>query len=256
MIIATEVTAEEALYFLNKTKATYILVDGSTFDIASKIKDYAQKQDGQNLNLIPITRAELESSPCSPALEINEELTFSPTLGCLVLFTSGTTGLPKGVVLPRQLFDFTANQQPPAILYLASCPVHWIGGTGLIDSVLTGEKLHIMKNGPTPSRFWEVLREGKVTEMSVSPTLLRELMEYYIENIGDLSTEERERYINGAKTLQRVYTSGSMLNPSTRQFFANLTNMPITNAYGITEMGGGITATPAGSIFEEVRLWL
>ncbi|PQE06802.1 acyl- synthetase protein [Rutstroemia sp. NJR-2017a BBW] len=108
-----------------------------------------------------------------------------------------------------------------------------------------------MKNGPTPSRLWEVLREDKVTEMSVSPTLLRQLMEYYNENIGDLPTEERERYINGAKTLQRVYTSGSMLNPSTRQFFANLTNMPITNAYGITEMGGGITATPAGSIFEE-----
>lgn len=232
------------------------MAEASTFDNVNAIRDYAQDQAGQKLNLIPISRAELESSPCSSELEINEELNFSPTLGCIILFTSGTTGLPKGVVLPRQLFYFTADQASPAILYLASCPVHWVGGTGLIDSVLTGEKLHIMKSGSGPSRFWEVLREGKVTEMSVSPTLLRELMEYYNENIGDLPSEDRDRYINGAKNLERVYTSGSMLNPSTQQFFADLTNMPITNAYGITEMGGGITATPADSVFEEVRVWL
>lgn len=230
--------------------------DASTVDNAIAIRDYAQNQAGQKLNLIPITRAELESSPCFPELEINEELNFSPTLGCLVLFTSGTTGLPKGVVLPRQMFYFSADPTTPAILYLSSCPVHWVGGTGLLDSVLNGEKLHIMKSGSGPSRIWEVLREGKITEMSVSPTLLRELMEYYIENIGDLPSEDRDKYINGAKSLQRVYTSGSMLNPSTRQFFTNLTNMAITNAYGITEMGGGLTATPAGSVFEEVRVWL
>ncbi|THC90660.1 hypothetical protein EYZ11_009885 [Aspergillus tanneri] len=130
-------------------------------------------------------------------------------MGCLVLFTSGTTGPPKGVVLPRRTF------------YLK------------------------------PDRFWEILREGKITEMSVSPTLLRELKAYYIENISELPAEDRDKYINGARSLQAVYTSGSTLHPSTQQFFADLTGMPIINAFGITEMGGGLMLTPSGSAFVE-----
>ncbi|OBT82483.1 hypothetical protein VE02_08156 [Pseudogymnoascus sp. 03VT05] len=250
--LATGLTPEEALYYLNKTKATYILVEASTFDKAITVRDYFQNEAGQELNLIPITRAKLESNPCFPGLEINEELNLSPTIGCLVLFTSGTTGLPKGVLLPRQLFYSTGDEAPPPeALYLASCPVHWVGGTGLIECILSGVRLHTMKSEPRPSRFWEDLREGKVTEMSVSPTLLRELMEYCNENITDLPSEDRDKYINGTKNLQRVYTSGSVLNPSTRQLFKNLTNVPITNAYGITEMGGGVTITPDSSALEE-----
>lgn len=219
------------------------------------IRDYSQAQAGQKLDLIPITRATGEASLCPPKLEINEELKFSPTRGCLVLFTSGTTALPKGVVLPRKLFYFEGQTSPQEVLYLASTPSHWIGGTGVLDSVLTGERLHMMKNGSVPAMFWDVLREGKVTDMSMSPTLLRELLEYYNEKICDLAPDERDKYISGAQKLQTVFSSGSVLSPSTRRFFTDVVNVPIRNGYGLTEMGGGVTVTPAGSALEEVSIW-
>ena len=223
--------------------------------MATTFTTHAQNE-GQAVTLIPITRADPATATVSKAteLKINQNLTFPEAAGCLILFTSGTTGPPKGVVLPLKMFHL-GQDTPPATLYLASCPPHWVGGTGLIDSVLIGESLHMLKSEAPPARFWEVLKEGRVTEMAISPTLLRRLMEYYQENISHLTSEQRNIYIDGARKLERVIVSGSMLNPSTRRFFADLTGMPIINGYGITEMGGGVIINPPGSTYEQVCAW-
>lgn len=253
-IIATGLSAEEASFFLKKTKATCILAESNTLDMAVKFRDHAQNQNSQMLNLIHLSRTQPESNTNPITWEIDKGLTFSPASGCLVLFTSGTTGLPKGVFLPRQMFHFTEAPPSQEVVYLASCPVHWVGGTGLIDSVLNGENLHMMKAESEPADFWEILRRGKITDMSVSPTLLRRLVEYYHNSIGHLSSEDREAYVNGSRSLKSVFTSGSMLNPSTAQLFTDLTGTVIRNGYGITEMGGGVMATPEGSPISEVRI--
>lgn len=243
---------EEASYFLKKTKVTYLLTEASILDKAAAFRDHIHTQPDQILILIQLSREETEPDSGPIDWEIDENLAYSPTDGCLVLFTSGTTGLPKGVLLPRKMFHFTDAPPSQEVVYLASCPVHWVGGTGLIDSVLVGENLHMMKNGSEPRDFWEILRGGKITDMSVSPTLLRKLVEYYDDEIRYLPEREREIYVNGSKSLKLVFTSGSMLNPSLAQRFNDLTGTHVRNGYGITEMGGGVMATPEGSVVSEV----
>ncbi|KAL6695373.1 acyl-CoA synthetase-like protein [Trichoderma pleuroticola] len=249
--LSTGLSAEEASFFLKKTKATCILAELNTLDMALTFIDHAQNENSQTLNLIQLSRAQPESKTNPIGWEIDRGLTFSPTSGCIVLFTSGTTGLPKGVLLPRQMFHFTEAPPPQEVVYLASCPSHWVGGTGLIDSVLNGENLHMMKAESEPADFWAILRGGKITDMSVSPTLLRRLVEYYHNSIRHLPSEDREAYVCGSRSLKSLFTSGSMLNPSTAQLFTDLTGTVIRNGYGITEMGGGVMATPEGSAISE-----
>ncbi|KAE8421001.1 hypothetical protein BDV36DRAFT_292677 [Aspergillus pseudocaelatus] len=247
--LSTSLIPEEVLYLLNKTNANFILIDEGCSELGLKVKDHARDLANQQLTIHPVTRA--RPGPC-PKLEIDEQLTFPPKTGCLALFTSGTTSSPKAVLLPRELFHSLQDPLDLDGLYLSTSSVHWIGGsTGLLDSVLCGQRLHIVKGECGAAKRWELLKAGTITELSVSPTTLREMRDYYNENISCLAPEDRDEYINGARKLEVLFSSGSPLSPSTRQFFVDLANTPIMNGYGITEMGGGVIITPADSEFTE-----
>lgn len=78
-------------------------------------------------------------------------------------------------------------------------------------------------------------------------------MEYYKEHISILPPHDRDAYIDGARSLETVYTSGCVLDSCTRDFFRNLTNMPLVNGYGITEMGGGVMTASVDANYVDVR---
>lgn len=252
-LLATGALPEEALYFLNTANASYLLTEPNTVDRAATIKDYAVHTAGQNLHMIPIERAEA-GSVSSTQIEIDEDMIFDPKLPCLIIFTSGTTGRPKGVVIPRKAFFFRM-QADPNELFLAYRPVHWMGGaSGLLVRLLTGSRVYLLKRRPEPADFWEILKEGRVTGTSLPPALFKELEDYYLTNIRHLPPKEHDKYVSGAAKLRVATNSGSTLNPSTAQFWKNLTNMKIRNVYASTEIGGAALMAPIDSEYVDVRI--
>ena len=244
---------EEALYFLNKTNATYLLTEPNTNERATVTCTQIQSMTKQQIHIIPIQTGLLGLNKI-PEMEIGEDLQLDPTLPCFVIFTSGTTGKPKGVVLPRQRFYFQ-GQLDSNDLYLAYRPVHWIGGAmPLFTTVLQGGRFYSMKRpkGALAAELWKIFKKCCINVVSLSPALSKELQEYYIMHIRNLPLEEHERYLAGISKLRMVINSGSALNLSTAQFWRELVDLPIRNAYAATELGGAAIMTPQNTHYVDV----
>jgi malonyl-CoA/methylmalonyl-CoA synthetase len=244
---------EEALYFLNKTNASYLLVEPNTTERAVSAKRHAEQGASQKIDIIPIRSGGLGSGQ-AVEMEIDEDIEIPASSPCLIVFTSGTTGKPKGVVLPRKRFYF-CNQLDPDDLYLAYRAVHWIGGAvPLFTTVLQGGRLYSMKRPvcALAVEMWEIFKQGRINVVSLAPALYNALQKHYLSHIRHLPKEEHDLYLDGVSKFRLVMNSGSALDPSTAQFWRELANLPIRNAYAATELGGAAMMTPPGCQYIDV----
>jgi long-chain acyl-CoA synthetase len=125
---------------------------------------------------------------------------------CLIVYTSGTTGNPKGVVLVQQnLFadgadiaawhGMTAESHVMCVL-----PVHHVNGTVVthVAPFIVGATV-VLNRKFSASHFWEIVRQENVNIVSVVPTLLAFLLE--VENDQRPATSDQLHFICGAGPL-------------------------------------------------------
>jgi acyl-CoA synthetase (AMP-forming)/AMP-acid ligase II len=108
------------------------------------------------------------------ALEPVEPTPDDPDPGSLVLFTSGTTGVPKRA--QRRLHARAgAAPEPDAVWLLAYAPQRWAGVSVLVHVVSTGAQLAVPKSFESDELIDAAAREG-VTHMSLTPSLFRKML--------------------------------------------------------------------------------
>ena len=140
-------------------------------------------------------------------------------------FTSGSTGVPKGVLhTHRSMIQYlraysTASGWPENGVYQTSANLFHLSGFSALISLCLGNKLVLMDHFQM-EEFLQAMKEEKVTRVSVVPTLLTKMLED-----GRLSSFRTERL---------VY-AGSAMAPS--QIQRALEHLPCTleMAYGSTE---------------------
>ncbi|OQD90728.1 hypothetical protein PENANT_c001G00242 [Penicillium antarcticum] len=233
--LSTKVLPEEGDWLVKKCNAICLLAQQEHISLASQIQSQ-QPTDP----LIPVISIQHPPNPSFALPQIDPTLTFPSTQPGLLLFTSGTTGPPKGAILPRQLFfphvdpDCTADDT--AIVYRA---VNGLPGVlNLSDLVYVCARIELFPGGIQPAPIWERLRCGGVTVLAGATRFWQVLMTHYEERLRALPENERILYDEGVRNLRVVWFGGGMPLPAAKRFWLRLRGeKEWTVKYGASELG-------------------
>ena len=162
----------------------------------------------------------------------------------IILYSSGTTGRPKGIAHVHCGFPIKAAQdmafgtdvgKGTRISWVTD--IGWMMGPWLIYGALVNGATMVLYDGspdyPNPDRMWELSAKHKVEILGVSPTLIR-----ILSTKGDDLPNKHD-----LSTLRAFASTGEPWNPEPwRWLFEKVGNskLPIINYSGGTEISGGI----------------
>lgn len=223
--------AAELAYTLGDSGATVAVASA---ELAERLRPLAEDRGLRFLT--PEQALTSEKQPDQPGTRPHLE----PSRGAMILYTSGTTGQPKGAVLSHgniqaqveSLVSAWKWSEDDAILEFL--PLHHLHGIVniLACALWSGARCEILPRFDA-DEVWRRLEAGRATLLMAVPTIYRRLISTWEE-----ATVERREALSAAAAELRLMVSGSAALPvETLERWHEITGHVLLERYGMTEIG-------------------
>ncbi|MGB7241225.1 MAG: propionyl-CoA synthetase [Sulfitobacter sp.] len=168
-----------------------------------------------------------------------------------ILYTSGTTGAPKGVVRSTAGHLVALNwtmkniyNVDPGDVFWAASDVGWVVGHSYIcyGPLIHGNTTIVFEGKPvgTPDAgtFWRVISEHNVRSFFTAPTAIRA-----VKREDPKGTEKAKHDLS---CLRALFLAGERADPDTIEWAQDLLKVPVIDHWWQTETGFAIAANPMG----------
>ena len=232
--VNARMTASELAGFAAKADARVLYF---TVGVSAAARQHAQQYDTRESVLPALRRTLADAQAAAQTGDLAERV-------AAIIFTSGTTGQPKGVMLTHAgLLQFAkvsaqSRQLRPADRSYAYLPMTHIFGLGtvLMASLHVGAGL-LMRSQFDPADVFDALAHQGMTQLQGPPAMFTRLLAWLDAQGIDQPAAPELRY---------VYTGAAPLDMSVKKAIEARFGKPLHHGYGLSEYAGALTLCRRG----------